>query len=220
MLAAPSYRDLIQQLSNRFKTGYANSESVRMVGILLCRPGSFVQTKVFDSLDYFDIRSGNHIDFFFSGYQSYRLEETPKEWRVAYKGATEQWTFDANYFNSLRDTLEQLTSWKYSGNAELLLLNSRFNGKAAELDFSSCITIDLDQVISNGGFTIEKLFENIFRFAEGHDGTDPTWGFSDRMGINIGGQLFKSILLSILPSDWKPEVIRALDFAIRNVQKK
>ena len=52
-----------------------------------------------------------------------------------------------------------------------------------------------DGVFEDGGM----FFEKIFRYSEETDGRDPTWGFSDRMGVGMGKSALKELLICLLP---------------------
>ena len=61
------------------------------------------------------------------------------------------------------------------------------NVRGDSSDFSSAITADLMKMKAEGAIqSVDSYFEAIFRYSEHQNGTDPTWGFSDHMGKQIG----------------------------------
>ena len=128
--------------------------------------------------------------------------------------------FSLDAYGRFQREIERLSSWRYSGEADLLLMNG-VRGKQdgpASLDFSSAIVCDLDRMIRDGAIhTVRRFFEDIFRFAEEAKTTDPTWGFSDKMGARTAGSALKRVILSLLPKDLGDDYKRAEHFAIRDV---
>jgi hypothetical protein len=90
--------------------------------------------------------------------------------------------------------------------------------ETASLDFSSTIVCDLDRMIRDKAIqSIRRFFEDVFRFADGVGAPDPTWGFSDSMGVQTAGSALKRVILSLLPRDLGADYSRAEHFVIRDV---
>jgi hypothetical protein len=84
---------------------------------------------------------------------------------------------------------------------DLLLLNATWD-EAGEtlLDFNSGVCLRLSQMRRDGIVgSVPELFEKIFQYAMKQDGKDPTWGFSDKMGLAVAKSWFIELVLSLLP---------------------
>jgi hypothetical protein len=183
-----------------------------MVGLLFARPKSpFAASEIIPSFRYHHQRSGSHIDFYCAGFRP--------GWEVSTMSDQEISEFYSDdEFDWFRRDIEQRCKWRYSGGADLLLTNAQFDGRNAELDFSSAISADLVKMKADGAFSsVDSFFETIFRYAENQDGTDPTWGFSDQAGKSVAGSALKSMLISLLPKGLQQDAKRAFYFAVSDL---
>lgn len=218
MIPAWDYAQVCCQLGDAFRYRYPDGEvaSIRMVGLLFA-PAQvrLARDEIVPSLDYFHHRSGNHIDFFCAGYSH---GFTPGERPVT--NDDPPWMFSLDAYHRFQREIERLSRWRYSGEADLLLMNGMrgSDDRTASLDFSSAIVCDLDRMIRDGAIhSVRRFFEDVFRFAEGAKTPDPTWGFSDTMGARTAGSALKQVILSLLPKDLGNDYKRAEHFAIRDV---
>jgi len=175
-----------------------------MVGLLFARPETpFVASEIMPSFHYYHLRSGKHINFYCSGFlPNWDLSPNPD-------------LYSNHAFEQFRFEIEGRSTWRYSGGADLLLTNARFNGRIAWLDFSSAISADLIKMKADGAIhSVDSFFEAIFRYSQNQDGSDPTWGFSDQQGKRVAGSAFKSLLVSLLPRVCK--MMRDVHFILRS----
>jgi CRISPR associated protein Cas1 len=108
------------------------------------------------------------------------------------------WKFSDEAFNEIRRVIEYWTKWKYSGTVDLVLANALRDGR---LIFSNTVCIDLSRAKEQKAIdSVEEFFEKVFQFCESYKGYDPTWDFSDRMGLLVGRSALKEMILSLLPS--------------------
>ena len=221
MIPACDYDQICRELGNAFRHRYPAGEagSTRMIGLLFApREARLAKDEIIPGLDYFHHRSGNHIDFFCAGYSRYGF--TPGERPVTQDDPP--WMFSAEAFDRFRRDIERRSRWRYSGEADLLLMNGTrgVDEGAASLDFSSTIVCDLDRMIQDHAIhSARRFFEDVFRFAEGVETLDPTWGFSDEMGARTASSALKRVILSLLPKDLGTDYRRAEHFAIRDVSR-
>jgi hypothetical protein len=219
MIPAWDYAQVCSQLGQAFRYRYADGEvgGIRMVGLLFGPPEiRLAKDEIVPSLDYFHHRSGNHIDFFCAGYSRYGF--TPGRRPVT--NDEPPWMFSLELYDRFRRDIERRSRWRYSGEADLLLMNGKRGGdeNTASLDMSSTIVCDLDRMIRDQAIhSVRRFFEDVFRFAEGVKTPDPTWGFSDEMGSRTAGSALKRVILSLLPKDLGADYRRAEHFAIRDV---
>lgn len=176
--------------------------SVRMVGLLFARPESkLAKEEIIPGLYYFHIRSGNHIDFFCAGYgaQDLRDEDFTSQDKVGQAG----WMFSPRRFNEIRKKVEAQCGWRYSGESDLILANAQYSpggGVKIELDRSVKCYLDVSKRIGAIN-SVHEFFECIFRYAENAKEDDPTWGFSDSMGVATGWEGLLNVLLSLFPKN-------------------
>lgn len=219
MISAWDYAQVCRELGAAFRYRYPDGAvaSIRMVGLLFApEQVRLARDEIIPSLDYFHHRSGNQIDFFCAGYSRYGF--TPGERPVT--NDDPPWMFSPEAYHRFQREIERLSRWRYSGEADLILMNGmRGNDdRTASLDFGSAIVCDLDRMIRDGAIqSIRRFFENVFHFSEETKAADPTWGFSDRMGAHTAGSALKRVILSLLPKGLGDDYKRAEHFAIRDV---
>jgi hypothetical protein len=231
MLPAYSLSEVQHQLAAAFKHRYPQTGKprVRMVGLLFAPPGAPIsKSEILPRLNDFHHRSGANIDFFCGGYGAYWPDGWVPDAEVVatttdptYCHKT-KWLFSSKYFNDFRqEVVLETGSWKYSGEVDLLLLNAYPDSEElARLDFTGAVVLRLDQLKEDKVITSAPiLFEQIFDYAERQSGDDPTWGFSDSMGLREGRSWFIELVMSLLPLKagelWK----KGRHYAVLNLAK-
>lgn len=135
---------------------------------------------------YLNHRSGEDIDFYCAGYGGYwRRDEFPdmEDIRdVRYDdGTVIPWAFSERVFAGFVDELEDVSSWRYSGETELLVLN-------ALTSFQDCLVLEVDRMIEDDAILRSSdLFEALIQFARSSDGRDSAYRFSDGKAPSLFG---------------------------------
>ena len=194
----------------------------KMVGVLACMPTSRIgKDEILPHLDYFHHRSSYFVDFFCLGYMPASGRKNPDEKAVADVGGR-SWVFNAQAFEGCRRDLENQTTWKYSGETDLVLAVARKSpNKLAWIDYSSAISCNLEDMLRDGAITsVRSFFEQIFSEGERHKASDPVWSLSDRLGVKAGGNLISEAVLSLLPDSVKKSYKAAKHLAVRDVSRK
>ncbi len=98
-------------------------------------------------IGYLDHRSAKYIHFYCAGYGGYWQEpQFPDMQEIGigkYDGGTEiPWAFSQRVFGEFIDELESETTWKYSGEAELILMGP-------DVDFSQCLAFDIAAMLND-----------------------------------------------------------------------
>ena len=157
-----------------------------MVGfVFACPESALAKSEIIPQLAYWNCRSGEHIDFLFLGYNSVPQPDFVTVPVPVPRGGG--WYYSPKGFNNLRSEIERRTRWRYSGVCALLLTNAVSDNGNVTIDFSSAIVCDLERMKNDQTIPgVERFFESIFTFAENADGRDPTWGFSDAKGLEMG----------------------------------
>ena len=190
----------------------------RMVGLLFARPSSKLsREEVIPNIHYFHDRSAAFINFYCIGYSDHRRGEKDEEVVLELDG--KEWTFSNDRFNRMRERLESTSKWKYRGSVELILTNARLrNRKEADLDLSSAICANLAEMKQIGAIAdVETFLEKVIRYAEKPSSIDPTWGFSDKAGVDVAGSAFRSLIVSLLPESLREDVKKAAHFAVSDI---
>ena len=210
MLPAYSLNQVLHEIAKAFRSRDQEEEGerVRMVGLLFAPPGTAIsKAEILPRLNDFHHRSGNNIDFFCAGYGAYWPESwapdaqpvaTTADPRFGYKT---DWFYSAKHFNDFRNEIKsKAKSWNYSGEVDLVLLNAHPDTyELAKLNFTRAVVLRVDQLKKDK--LIESapvLFEKICSYADGQRGDDPTWGFSDEMGLKVGRSWFVDLVQSKL----------------------
>jgi len=221
MLTPWSHAEVCHTLALDFRVrrpGQVNP-TVRMVGLLFAQSRlRIAREEIVPNLTYFHHRSGDKIDFFCAGYGRYWYPQ--QEDQEAVTEDDKPWLFSLSLFGRFRDEVEQLSTWKYSGEADLLLMNAHIDPQqaSARLDFNSAVVCDLEQMKRDDAITsVPRFFEDIFRYAGKAPADDPAWGFSDKMGLHVAGSALKRVVLSLLPRKLDEDYRRAEHFAIRDI---
>jgi len=223
MIAAPTYEFICRELKNRILEQGQNH--IFMVGLLFARPLSLLgKEEIVPNIDYFNERSGKHIDFFCAGYgagegvgsRAKRLDKMFEN--IPFKA---NWAFDEKLYVRFQKQVKKESNYIQSGGTDLILLNAKYDSEkdGAYLDYDgSAVLCYLDRMKHDGAIiSVEMFFEEIVQYAESASGDDPTWGFSDERGIEIAGSALKRLVLSLLPRNLGEDVRRAAHFAVVDI---
>ncbi len=135
-----------------------------VVALLFAHPDSTLIRTVEARQDYFDARTGDLWDLYFPGY--YRWRHMPGGRRLSVDPAGPQFTAVA--FNVIRGFVQEQGSWRFSGDADLVLVNCYLSsGTDPLLDWESLQGGAL--VDPNGRFRQMSLGGVIERLTEGID---------------------------------------------------
>ncbi len=221
MIAAWSLEEIVATLTQAFNGRYSD-DTIRLVGLLFAPPDSNLgNSEIIKSLDYFHHRSGDAIDFYCAGYRRYGEGRQPVVEREVSAGS-DPWIFNVIEFEAMRKETQKSSFWKYSGEADLILLNVRKgeSGQDAILDWSSAICCDLEKMKGDKAIaSVRRFFEDTFRFADGYNGSDPVWDLSDQQGIKKVKSGLRSFILSFLPENLREFYSEAEHLAIRNISR-
>lgn len=173
MINAISLSDISENVREKGKNG-------RLVGVLFANPNSSLsKQEIIGHLDEFHYYSEKNIDFYCAGYGAW-LPPSP-EIKTVTKVGDIPWVFDNKKFVELIKDFEKNTSWKYSGEVELILLDTDLSNPNG-LNFSSTIVCNLEEMIKAGTFSsVRNFFYKLFNNTE-----LTAWHISDKLGIEVG----------------------------------
>lgn len=137
MLQALEYKDILSDIEE-------NDLSNDIIGILLARPKSDAGRTIVDSLPYYHHRSGKNVNFYLPGYGAYWHNAYPDEEHIVSIEGT-RWSFSNTMYAKFIEDFEKESTWKYSGESELILLDCH-NQK---LDYSKILVFHLDAMLQD-----------------------------------------------------------------------
>ena len=214
-------------VDQRLSDVHSDTKSLILVGMLFMREGQTLTDKeILPSLDYFDMRSGDSIDFYLPGWRY--------DWNILGDRGNSKWTFYLDEFLKAQDAMESEANWRYSDGVDLLLTTARKDVKSNRLSTRHTherykYTIDLTGVLSIPVHTLVKsnliespeiLFERVFRFAKVFKGRDPLLGLM-RQEFRVSFiEAFKDFFLGLfLPKEAKQRIDYSKYFSIEDVSK-
>ena len=117
---------------------------VRPIALIFGRPTCKVfKEELLPDRKYYDLRSGTNIEVFYMGYAD------PDAEYVAVGTFDDNDFSDQSFESAVRD-FEGRTTWKYSGETDVILLNSFFSPqRKVRLDFSNVFAIQLEAAIDS-----------------------------------------------------------------------
>lgn len=221
MIPAWSLEQIIETLTQAIDRRYPEGDR-RLVGILFAPPESGLgKSEITQSLDYFHHRSADKIDFFCAGYRRHGGARQPVV-ETAVTSGSDPWFFNVIDFDALRKQVQKCSTWRYSGEADLILLNTKRvdSGGGTVLDWSSAICCDLGEMKKDKAIdSARRFFEEIFSFVDEYDGENPVWDFSDQQGTSKAKSGLINLVLSVLPKAIKAFYSETKHLAIRNIAR-
>lgn len=156
MFSAITYKTMVEDI----KSKELLEDSV---GILLTRPDLDSGKSIIDSLNHYHHLTGNNINFYLPGYGAYWNSEIYPDMREVTIIDGINWLFSDKAFVSFVTELERVSTWKYSGESELLIIP--YVDK--NLDFSKVVRFHLDAMLKDSAITsISSFMTNLNRVVQ------------------------------------------------------
>ena len=152
-----------------------------MCGLLFAPPGTQVGKSIMARLDDWHHRSGNNFDIFCVGYIDRKLCDTDEPvGKLTERGTHTQFYYSAEAFYDILGHVARNSTWKYSGEADLLLVNairgSHECSPRSTLELDEIVKLDIDAIVKDRVYaSASRLMERVCTFAEGavNQGTAP-----------------------------------------------
>jgi hypothetical protein len=216
MLPAPSLEELRRTL---------NEKPAALVGLLFAPPYTKVASEtIVPRLGYLDARSGQFVHFFCAGYYGYGSpHDGDPIGEMRYRdGTVIPWSFSQRWFADFVREIEDVTSWKYSGECDLILVGPKFSFSLHNVDvqFSEAVVFDVEAMIRDGAIhNAAQLFEAIMAFARSREWAASVDGLSDKQGLRLVGDVASEAILEYLPGPARNIWKKGRHFRVQNLSR-
>lgn len=135
---------------------------------------------VIPRIAYLDNRSGENIHFYCVGYGGYWNKDKVPDMQAIGRVDKIPWAFSQSQFSAFVNELESETTWKYSGETEMIVLDPTLN-------FEDCVVFDLDRMTEDRAIDRpSEIFESLIQYSRNKK-AQTAWDFSDRKAPNLFG---------------------------------
>lgn len=162
-------------------------EPFKAIGILFAKPQiQNVRESLILEMNYYNDRSNKYIDLFLPGYSLFGHENKDDVIEVGEIDKKPVFFSTEKYCRFLED-FENSSKWQYSGETELLILNT-LRGK---IDYSNAISIHIEKAVKNESiFSFRTFMEQLIRISKKE---------TETININVN-MIAKSLLDSVYSS--------------------
>lgn len=202
MLEAVTYQGMLRDINN-------NQVKEDTIGILITRPDLEVGKSILCSLNYYHHVTGDNLNFYLPGYGAYWYGMYPDGQVVSKIDGTE-WSYSDKMFVGFIEDLEKYSTWKYSGESELLMLEY----KDGNLSFDGMMRFYLDNMIRDKVIvSVPSFFQQLVRICKKDNSLEK---ISNTFGRNKLAQVTKETILDNIPSCLENVFTQEKYFCVRN----
>ena len=130
-----------------------------IVVLLFVRPSLPGAREIIDEFNYIHYNSGRFCSIYAVGYSNDKECGGHQDWKAVERVAGADWYYSDRAFVDFKERLEQRLGWNYSGDIELIVLQSNPEGRSI-LNFENYLAIDVNYGIKN------EYIESFSRFME------------------------------------------------------
>lgn len=205
MLEAITYQQMLQAIKN-------SKIQEDIIGILMTRPDLKVGKSILDSINYYHHATGNNLNFYLPGYGAYWYGQYSDGKEVCQiDGVT--WSYSDKMFVEFINDLQKYSTWIYSGESELLLIEYR----EGRLYYDEMIRFYLENMMrDNVIFSIPAFFHQLFRICKKNDKLEQV---SNTLGREQLIKVTKTTILDNVPSMLKNVCAQEKYFCVGNYEK-
>jgi hypothetical protein len=167
---------------------------VRPVGLIFGRPACKIfKEELLPDRSYYNLRSGANVELFYMGYANPDAEYVTV-------GAFDDNDFSDQSFVDAVSDFEGRTRWEYSGQTDVILLNSFFSPRQkVYLDFSNVFAVQLEEAVDSKLIRSGRVFiEEIMRQSRNSDAQDVVLRSSDVVFLRNARQSFLSWVMGLV----------------------
>lgn len=134
-----------------------------IVILLFVRPSLQGAREIIDEFDYIHYNSGRYCSIYAIGYTNSFQFASQNDYREIPNSSKKNWYFSDRAFVDFKNNLEARLSWRYSGEIELIVLQSNPQGHQI-LNFQNYVAIDVNYGIKNQYIdSFPRLMESLIR---------------------------------------------------------
>ena len=205
MLEAITYQEMLRDINN-------NQIREDTIGILITRPELEVGEDILKSLNHYHHLSGKSKNFYLPGYGAYWYGSYP-DGRVVTKIDGIDWSFSDRVFINFINELEQYSTWKYSGESELLMIEY----KDGIVSFENMMRFYLDNMLRDRAIvSVPAFFQQLFRILSDKRSNSE---ISNMLGMNKAFQITKQAVLDNISPILSEIFTQEKYFCVRNYNK-
>lgn len=185
------------------------SNSTRILAILIAPPCSETGANLKERIAYYHHRSTSKINFYLVGYGAYWNNAMFPDQKdiIELNGTT--WSYSSEAEANFVAELEEKRKWKFSGESELILLDSK-NGK---INFESTIVLNIDKLLKDEVISsVNSLFEMIIREVQHLSSIDK---LSDSLGFKSTSENILDFILGLLLKGAKDVLKKGVHFRVQ-----
>lgn len=135
----------------------------QIVILLFVRPTAPGAKEIIEEFDYIHYNSARYCSIYAVGYSNDFSKANDRNYKRATNIEGNEWYFSNAEFVKFKDNLEHRIQWKYSGENELIILQSNPKGHHI-LNFQNYVTIDINHGIRNGYIdSFQRFMEELIR---------------------------------------------------------
>lgn len=135
----------------------------QIVILLFVKPSAPGAKEIIEEFDYIHYNSGQFCSVYAVGYSNDYSKAQEKEYRHVANIGGSDWFFNNAEFVKFKNNLEHRIQWEYSGENELIILQSNPEG-AQVLNFQNYVAIDINHGIRNGYIdSFQRFMEALIR---------------------------------------------------------
>ena len=225
MIPSPTLRSIASHI--------AKDSAPSAFGLIFAPLGNqFSHEKIIPIIADWHFRTGNNLHVFFPGYSGWTYSSETGIINLDERGTLQYSPQDYHAFCS---EVENLTSWRRSGDVELMLLKTpqaaseKVDITNAEESFRLLVSAFQEptlllplQTLSNepAGQSFESFMETIFAFFDNFEGTDPIGSLSDALGMNQAPEALRRLLSKVTPLNLSDEFYRLIQLRVRDIRNR
>lgn len=135
----------------------------QIVILLFVRPTAPGAKEIIEEFDYIHYNSERYCSIYAVGYSNDFSKATDQSYKRATQIGGSEWFFSNAEFVKFKNNLEQRIQWRYSGENEIIILQSSPEGRQV-LNFQNFVAIDINHGIQNGYIdSFQRFMETLIR---------------------------------------------------------
>ncbi len=139
------------------------NEDRQIVVLLFVRPTAPGAKEIIEEFDYIHHNSERYCSIYAVGYSDDFSKAEDKMYMGVSSVAGKRWFFSTAEFVKFKNNLEERIHWKYSGEIEMIVLQSNPGGRQV-LNFQNYVAIDVNRGIRNRYIdSFQRLMEELIR---------------------------------------------------------